>query len=141
MMKTRLAATAALAVTMLAPVAAFAQSPAAAPQGRGGPLEACRADVDQLCATAERIQGWRGKCLRDNAAKLSDGCKSALAAMQEQRQKVRAACATDIAELCKSDAAEGGRPMRCLKGNEAKLSAGCKSAMASFSDGDEPAKQ
>lgn len=151
-MTSRIAA-AALAALLLAPVSAFAQAPAApapaatapaAAQGKGaGPLEACRADVDKLCATAEKAQGWRGKCLRDNAAKLSDGCKAAVAALREQRKKVRAACTTDLDTLCKAAAgAEAVRPMSCLKTNEAKLSAGCKSALASFTgdvDGDAPA--
>lgn len=142
----------ALAAVLLAPmlsaIPAAAQSPQpppqAAAQGKGGPLEACRADVDKLCAKAERTQGWRGKCLRDNVASLSDSCKSAIAAVREGREKVRSACAGDIASLCKADGdGNDARPMRCLKTNESKLSAGCKTAFSAFTsndnDGDAPA--
>lgn len=137
-------AAAALAALLMSPLPVLAQSPApaaATPSTGGGPLDACRADVDKLCASAEKTPGWRGKCLRENTAKLSDGCKTAMTAMHEQRQKVRTACTTDIDQLCKADTADGGRPIRCLKTNEAKLSPGCKSAMAAFGEGDGPAKQ
>jgi hypothetical protein len=136
-MTTRRAATAIAALLMTPIVVALPVSGALA-QGRGGPLEACRADVDKLCAAAEKAPGWRGKCLRDNTDKLSDGCKSAMAAMREQRQKVRAACAADIDTLCKpgTDGKDGERPMRCLKTNEAKLSPSCKTAMAAFTGGE-----
>lgn len=145
-MNTRFAA-AAIAAMLVVPACAVAQSlaqapatapPGAATQGQGaGPLEACRADVDTLCASDPKTPGWRGKCLRENTAKLSDACKSALAAMRDQRETVRTACAGDIEQHCKAEAAEkdGGRPMRCLKSNEDKLSAGCKSAMTAFSGG------
>lgn len=74
---------AALAALLFVPLSAMAQSPAAAPataaQGKsGGPLEACRADVDTLCGSAEKMPGWRGKCLRENTAMLSDGCKTTM---------------------------------------------------------------
>lgn len=141
-----------LLAALLAAGAAGAQTPAAAPPAApspaaaagkgGGPLAACRADVDKLCATAEKTQGWRGKCLRDNAAQLSAECKTAVANVREQREKVRAACASDIGTLCKAEA-EGAnaRPMQCLKTNEAKLSAGCKTALnTAFADvEDQPA--
>lgn len=141
------ALTAALISPLLVTIPAAAQAPqpptqpaaqpAAAGKG-GGPLEACRADVDKLCASAERTQGWRGKCLRDNAAALSEGCKSAISSVREGREKVNAACAGDIAALCKAEGdGKDARPMRCLKSNEAKLSADCKSAFSSFTSADQ----
>ncbi|MEQ1710544.1 MAG: hypothetical protein ABL908_03985 [Hyphomicrobium sp.] len=141
-MTTRFAA--AIAAMLVVPVAALPQlrtdaAPGAAAQGKSaGPLEACRADVDTLCASDPKSPGWRGKCLRENTAKLSDACKSALAAMRAQRETVLTVCAGDIEQHCKAEAAEkndGGRPMRCLKSNEDKLSAGCKSAMTAFGGG------
>ncbi len=150
-MTTRFTMTA-LATLLIAPlitaIPAAAQAPQPAPQaaaaGKGGPLEACRADVDKLCAKAERTQGWRGKCLRENATALSDGCKSAIVAVREGREKVRAACSGDIATLCKTEGdSKDARPMSCLKTNEAKLSAGCKTAFTAFTssepEGDAPA--
>lgn len=126
-----LVATSAASIAQNPPAAAPAPAGAAKGAGKGGPLEACRADVDKLCATAEKTQGWRAKCLRDNAAQLSAECKTAVAALRDVREKVRAACKDDLATLCKTEEAakEGARPMQCLRQNDAKLSAGCKAAM------------
>lgn len=143
-MTTRLVFAAALLLVPLLSVApAMAQTAPPDPQttagGKGGPLEACRADVDKLCAKAERTQGWRGKCLRDNAASLSDGCKTAIAAVRDGREKVRTACAGDIASLCKAEGdGKDARPMSCLKSNEAKLSAECKTAFSAFAGSEGP---
>lgn len=138
---------AALITPVLSTIPAAAQAPqtatepaaqAAAAGKGGGPLDACRADVDKLCANTERTHGWRGKCLRDNAAGLSEGCKSAISAVREGREKVNAACASDIATLCKAEGdGKDARPMRCLKTNEAKLSDGCKSAFSTFTSADQ----
>jgi hypothetical protein len=46
--------------------------------GRGALAAACGADIQANCAQAGR--GMR-QCLTDNQAKLSDGCKAALAAL------------------------------------------------------------
>lgn len=114
-----------------APATSAATSGADTKTGRGaggGPLAACRADVDKICATAEKVQGWRGKCLRENAAKLSPECTAAIGRMRELRQKVSSICADDIKTHCAKDAET--RPMSCLKQNETKLASGCKAAMA-----------
>lgn len=130
----------ALAAVLIAPLLTAIPATAQAPPGQGGgPLEVCRADVDKLCAKAERTPGWRGKCLRDNASSLSDVCKSAILAIRERREKVQAACASDIASLCKADSdGKDARPMNCLKTNEAQLSAGCKSAFTAFTSSSGP---
>ncbi|MBV9550325.1 MAG: hypothetical protein JO256_11710 [Alphaproteobacteria bacterium] len=64
---------------------ALAQVPAGAPPaggpgggGRAALQAACGADIQANCANAGR--GMR-QCLTDNQAKLSAGCKSALAAL------------------------------------------------------------
>ena len=79
-----------LAGALAAAGAAFAQ-----PQGAPGPSpemlaaraamrEACAADFKTLC---EGKQGREAMmCLRDNADKVSDGCKDAMAKMMAARQ-------------------------------------------------------
>jgi len=62
---------------------ALAQAPAGGPPpggggGRAALQAACGADIQANCASAGR--GVR-QCLADNQAKLSAGCKSALAAL------------------------------------------------------------
>lgn len=62
---------------------AFAQAPAGGPPpggggGRGGAFfQACQADIQANCANAGR--GGMRQCLADNQAKLSEGCKAAMA--------------------------------------------------------------
>jgi hypothetical protein len=57
--------------------------------GQGNPAraavrQACAADVQKLCP--DKTGPDRRQCMMDHAADLSDGCKSAMAAMREQRQ-------------------------------------------------------
>ncbi|WP_018701116.1 cysteine rich repeat-containing protein [Amorphus coralli] len=40
--------------------------------------QACKADVQTLCAGVERGDGRIGQCLKDNAAQVSTPCKQAL---------------------------------------------------------------
>lgn len=61
--------------------AAAAQTPSAAdgatPDGKGR-LAVCKSALDQLCATVEKGGGRKLKCLKDNEAKLTPECKTAL---------------------------------------------------------------
>jgi hypothetical protein len=59
---------------------ALAQAPAggAGGGGRGALMQACSADIQANCA-GQTGRGAR-QCLQTNQAKLSDGCKAALAA-------------------------------------------------------------
>jgi hypothetical protein len=58
-------------------------------QGQGDPAraavrEACAADMRKLCA--DKTGPDRRQCMMDHRADLSDGCKSAMAAMRRQMQ-------------------------------------------------------
>jgi hypothetical protein len=81
---------------MAAATSAFAQPPAG--EGRPAPspemqaaresmMKACAADMQSLC------QGKQGRemmmCMHDNADKMSDGCKDAMAKMRAARQAAR----------------------------------------------------
>jgi Spy/CpxP family protein refolding chaperone len=52
--------------------------------GFGKVREACAADMAKLCPNVERA--GRRQCMQDNAAQLSDGCKSAIATMRAARR-------------------------------------------------------
>ncbi len=41
--------------------------------------DACKSDLETLCADVEKAKGWRGKCLRGNEANLSPDCAKAVA--------------------------------------------------------------
>jgi Golgi apparatus protein 1 len=100
--------------------------------------EACKDDVERHCKGVEPGQGRMVGCLRKNETSLSDSCRQQLAKMDEQREHARARM-HGMAEACKGDAKQhcagvrsgGGRMARCLKDNEAKLSAPCKEALQS----------
>lgn len=71
-------------VAMIVAVAAFGMGPFAIPaHAHGGGREACRADVEKLCPDAKPGDGSVRTCLHDNEAKLSDGCKQAMAHWKE----------------------------------------------------------
>ncbi|WP_372525937.1 hypothetical protein [Piscinibacter sp.] len=58
----------------------------AAPRVGGPVAEACRQDVQTLCAGAKPGDGRIKACMRENRAKLSDGCKAALKAQRGERK-------------------------------------------------------
>jgi len=98
--------------------------------------QACEGDVEQHCKDVQPGQGRMVRCLRNNESKLSASCKEELAQMDEQRRRmqermhgVAEACKGDAQQYCKDVRPGGGRVARCLKDNEAKLSAGCKAAL------------
>lgn len=76
-MKIRTACAAAL-LALLTAAPAFAAS--------GGVRGACRDDVKQLCPGIQPGGGRIKQCLKDNAAKVSDGCKQALQAARAAQQ-------------------------------------------------------
>ncbi|HEY0266175.1 MAG TPA: hypothetical protein VGC16_05440 [Rhizomicrobium sp.] len=71
-----------MTVKMLLAAALFAGSAAAfaqdAPPPGGGRMAACRDDMQKFCA--DKTGPDRRACMMANKDKLSDGCKSALAA-------------------------------------------------------------
>jgi hypothetical protein len=97
---------------------------------------ACKADAEKRCKDVQPGQGRMMSCLRKNESSLSAACKDQIAKMDERRGQMHERM-HDIADACKDDAEEycakvrpgGGRVAKCLKENEAKLSAGCKTAL------------
>jgi hypothetical protein len=98
--------------------------------------EACKGDVEQHCGSVDAGKGRVAACLRKNEAALSAPCREQLAQMDAKRTH-RHARMHEVAEACKEDAQQhcaqtrpgGGRLARCLKHNEAKLTAPCREAL------------
>jgi len=108
----------------------LASSAIAQQAGQGQSLrQACAADFQKYCAGTPAAGGQRLKCLEDNKDKLSDACRSGLAAVSQAGATMREACGPDIQKLCPSADSPGAR-MRCITDNKDKLSDACKSAMA-----------
>ena len=99
---------------------------ALAQQG-GGLGQACKADLDKLCAGGGGGKGF--DCLVKNRDKLAADCGTALKAAEERREKMRTACKADADKLCKDVAPKGGELVRCLRSKEKDVSAECKAAM------------
>ena len=76
------------------PPAAASMPPAAAAPGahrQAGALAACRSALQTLCADVEKGGGRKVKCLKDNEAKLTPECKTALATADAKRAERKAA--------------------------------------------------
>lgn len=64
-----------LPVVGLLSMATFADE---APPPRGGPMSACKLDVQTLCADVQRGGGRIMQCLKSHADKVSPDCKAAI---------------------------------------------------------------
>lgn len=91
MKRLTLAATAVLSLLAAGAAAAQSDPPQGSDHGvgRGNPAmtavrQACSADLQKLCPDLKGPE--RRQCMQDHAADLSDGCKSAIAAMRQQMQ-------------------------------------------------------
>lgn len=99
-MRTLATTLAATAFVALGSAFAFAETapapaaPAAAPAGKGHALAACRPALDALCANVEKGGGRKIKCLKDNEAKLTPECKTALDTAIAAHAARKAAAAT-----------------------------------------------
>jgi hypothetical protein len=87
------ALTLAIAAPALAqdPMAHVADAPAkagarAGGHGGHGAMKACRPDREKYCAGVEKGGGRVMACMKEHAAELSPGCKSALQTMRAERQ-------------------------------------------------------
>lgn len=115
------------ALFLLTTPAAFAQDA----DGNSPTMTACKADIDTLCKDGGDGRG-KFKCLRDNEAKVSAGCKTALDTAKAARDAVKAACKADRDQLCKDAGDERGAGMKCLRDNAAKVTPDCSKALAAL---------
>jgi hypothetical protein len=69
------------------------------------------------------------------------GCAQAAMAQDGERGGLRGACKADFQQYCADVAQGGGARLKCLKDNQDKLSADCKSALAAMSSAREACAQ
>jgi hypothetical protein len=114
----------------------FAPGAVAAEQRPG--RDVCRADVERLCKNVQPGGGRIAQCLKDNEASVSPECKEHMAKVSEHmHQRMQAfdqACKGDVEQYCKQVQPGQGRMVRCLRDNEAKLSASCKEQLAQMDE-------
>jgi hypothetical protein len=90
---------------------------------RGG---ACKADIEKFCKGVQPGQGRIVQCMKQHEAEFSPACKEQIDMDREKAQEFIKACKPDAEKNCKGVAPGKGRIYRCLKANEAQLSADCK---------------
>ena len=90
----------------------------------------CGADIDKFCAQVEAGGGRIARCLKSHENDLSPACKDHLKEVKGKLEEIHKDCQGDVDSLCKDVKAGGGRILRCLRQNEAKVSQACKDAMA-----------
>lgn len=95
----------------------------------------CRGDVQRFCGGMELGGGRIARCLEDNAAKLSTGCKKAIGAAQapaagaEGGGGVSTACRGDAMRFCADAIGDQAKMQQCMQSHAAQLSDGCKTAI------------
>ena len=90
----------------------------------------CKEDRQTLCKDVKPGQGRIIKCLKENEAKLSPACKTHLEEKTAEAKENHNKCKEDRKKFCKDVKPGEGRIIKCLKDNEAQLSADCKAVIA-----------
>ncbi len=116
-------------------------APRALPRGPRAGGEACRADIQRLCAGQRGKPGQVRGCLREHLDELDPGCRQHVTyrrklerdrkQAQGRGRRLRAACAEDLKSVCteESQAAGPGGLARCLRDNEETLSEECRTEL------------
>jgi len=89
----------------------------------------CTDDVAKFCNGVLPGGGAIAKCLKANEGDLSSGCKQYISEVKKKAQAFQEACRGDVTRFCADVQPGGGRIVRCLKRNEARLSPECKAVM------------
>lgn len=87
---------------------------------------ACKADAEKFCKDVKPGKGRIVRCMKAHENELSPACKDQIAAEKEKAQEFRRACQPDADKFCKNIKPGHGHIIKCLKQNEAQLSAPCK---------------
>ncbi|HKE11175.1 MAG TPA: cysteine rich repeat-containing protein [Myxococcota bacterium] len=94
---------------------------------------ACREDMERLCAEVQPGGGAKIRCLKSHEDQLSDACRAQMAAHAQQGHghggKVLQACGDDAKRLCTGLEPGSVGILRCLRQHEADLSSACRAAM------------
>jgi hypothetical protein len=95
---------------------------------------ACREDMERLCADVQPGGGAKIRCLKSHEDQLSDACRAQMAAHTQQGPghggKVLQACGDDAKRLCTGQEPGTVGILRCLRQHEADLSSACRDAMS-----------
>jgi hypothetical protein len=109
---------------------------------RAQPSDACKGDIEKLCADVKKGQGRLIKCLNEHSAEVSADCKKAMAERKAARARhaarraqgrkgggMRPACNADIEKLCKSAVGKRRELATCLNEHKSDLTSECKESV------------
>jgi len=92
--------------------------------------EACAADFAKFCAGQDPRSDAGRTCMRQHHNEFTPACRSAIEARRQERMdRIKTACATDIAKFCNAGSQTDERPGRCLRDHKDQLSETCKAAL------------
>ncbi|HTP29040.1 MAG TPA: cysteine rich repeat-containing protein [Anaeromyxobacteraceae bacterium] len=91
--------------------------------------DACRTDVEKLCAGIPQGGGRILSCLKANEAKVSPACKQEVSAFVKKVREFGAPCQADVNQFCGDVTMGGGAILKCLASNSAKISPGCQTVV------------
>ncbi len=91
--------------------------------------DACRADVERLCAGIPQGGGRIAACLKANEAQVSPACKAELASVARKVREVGEACRDDVQSLCPDVTPGQGKVLACLRANLFSVSPGCQAVV------------
>ena len=83
-------------------------------------IQICRDDIERLCGN-DNSGPAANQCLQDHFTEVSHRCHEMLQAMRDNF----APCKDEIAQYCVNVGYGGGRMMKCLGENRARLSEAC----------------
>lgn len=140
------ASSAIVLASLLASGVALAQGPS--PEQVAEIRRECRADYIRHCSSVPPGGEPAFACLRNNDARLSNGCRLAVEAVGAHApgsvpplgatsapaassggEPLREACAADFGKYCRSVVAGGGRALGCLLDHHASLTESCRTAL------------
>jgi hypothetical protein len=88
--------------------------------------DACKADVEKLCAGIPQGGGRIAACLKANEAQVSPACKQQVQAVAKKVREVGDACRADVEKFCAEVPLGHGATLKCLASNGANLTAPCQ---------------
>jgi hypothetical protein len=91
--------------------------------------DACRPDVERLCAGIPPGGGRIAACLKANQAQVSPACQAELASVARKVKEVGEACADDVASFCPDVPPGRGAVLRCLAAARADLAPPCRAVV------------
>ncbi len=90
----------------------------------------CSAEIEKDCQSIKKTRARIMQCLLEKGKNISTKCQSSMDELSESsKEKSSQACKADMREHCTWIVPGGGRILKCLLKNEAKLSELCFAAM------------